>query len=72
MTLSQLFLDARIKKGISQQAVADAVRSTQGTISKIEKGQIPAIPIAFRLARFYGITYCDLEAAIECGNESDE
>lgn len=46
----------RVRK-LSQQELADAVGTTRQTITSIETGKyVASLPLAFKLARFFGKT----------------
>lgn len=46
----------RREKGLTQQALADAVNVTRATINAMERGTYnPSLELAFRLARFFKV-----------------
>lgn len=46
----------RTEKGMTQQALADAVGVTRATINAMEKGAYnPSLELAFRLARYFEV-----------------
>ncbi|MGD9162010.1 MAG: helix-turn-helix transcriptional regulator [Desulfobacteraceae bacterium] len=46
----------RKEKGLTQQALADAVNVTRATINAMERGAYnPSLELAFRLARFFKV-----------------
>ncbi|KFI46711.1 putative transcriptional regulator [Bifidobacterium bohemicum] len=56
-TLPQL----RSDKGLSQEALAEAVGVSRQTIISIEKGRFdPSLPLAFRLAELFDCTIEDI------------
>ena len=49
------------EKGLSQQALGDALGVSRQTINAIEQGRyLPSLPLAFSLARFFGAQVEDL------------
>ena len=47
----------RNKKGISQLILADAVKVSRQTINSLENGRYnPSITLAFKLARYFGVS----------------
>ncbi|WP_156191473.1 helix-turn-helix transcriptional regulator [Corynebacterium kalinowskii] len=53
--------EARKQRGLSQQALADALGVSRQTIISIEKGRFdPSLPLAFDLARFFDCHIEDL------------
>jgi putative transcriptional regulator len=47
--------DLRQERGLSQQALADAVEATRQTINAIEQEKYaPSLELAFRIARVFG------------------
>jgi len=58
--------DKRAEKGLTLDEVAKAVNTNVGNLSRIERGaQFPSPPLAFRLARFYGIELADVFASAD-------
>ncbi|MEJ5998064.1 helix-turn-helix transcriptional regulator [Corynebacterium sp. H130] len=52
---------ARKQRGLSQQALADALGVSRQTIISIEKGRFdPSLPLAFELAKFFDCQIEDL------------
>ena len=48
---------ARAEKGLSQQGLADALGVSRQTISSLETGRYnPSIFLAYKIARFFGMT----------------
>lgn len=51
----------RTARGLSQAALGDAVDVSRQTINAIETGRyLPSLPLAFALARFFGLQVEDL------------
>jgi putative transcriptional regulator len=49
--------ELRTAKGMSQQALGDALGVSRQTINAIEQGRYdPSLPLAIRLARHFGLT----------------
>ena len=49
--------ELRAAKGMSQQALGDALGVSRQTINAIEQGKYdPSLPLAIRLARYFGLT----------------
>jgi putative transcriptional regulator len=49
--------DLRSAKGMSQQALGDALGVSRQTVNAIEQGRYdPSLPLAIRLARYFGLT----------------
>ena len=49
--------ELRTAKGMSQQALGDALGVSRQTINAIEQGKYdPSLPLAIRLARHFGLT----------------
>lgn len=49
--------ELRTAKGMSQQALGDALGVSRQTINAIEQGRYdPSLPLAIRLARYFGLT----------------
>jgi putative transcriptional regulator len=49
--------ELRAAKGMSQQALGDALGVSRQTINAIEQGRYdPSLPLAIRLARYFGLT----------------
>jgi putative transcriptional regulator len=47
----------RIDKGMSQQALGEALGVSRQTVNAIEQGKYdPSLPLAIRLARYFGLT----------------
>lgn len=47
----------RRERGITQEELADALEVSRRTISSIENGRYnPSLELAFRIARFFGLT----------------
>lgn len=47
----------RSAKGLSQQALGEALGVSRQTINAIEQGRYdPSLPLAIRLARYFGLT----------------
>jgi putative transcriptional regulator len=47
--------ELRLARGLSQADVAQALRVSRQTVISIESGRyLPSLPLAFRLARFFG------------------
>ena len=48
--------ELRRERGVSQQALADAVGVTRQTIIAIEKGKyLPSLTLALKIAKFFGV-----------------
>jgi putative transcriptional regulator len=53
--------DHRQSSGISQASLAEAVGVSRQTINAIETGRyLPSLPLAFALARYFGVAVEDL------------
>ncbi|HJX77399.1 helix-turn-helix transcriptional regulator [Glutamicibacter sp.] len=53
--------DHRKKRGLSQQALADALGVSRQTIISLEKGRYdPSLPLAFKLSALFGCRIEDL------------
>ena len=53
--------EMRVKKGLTQQDLADLVSVSRQTIISLERGRYnPSIILAFRLARFFDVSVEDL------------
>ncbi|WOI53706.1 helix-turn-helix transcriptional regulator [Parvularcula sp. LCG005] len=51
----------RTERGLSQQALADALGVSRQTVISIEKGRYdPSLPLAFAIARVFGCQIEDL------------
>ncbi len=51
----------RAERGITQQALADAIGVTRATVVALEKGDYnPSLELAFRLARFFKLPLTDI------------
>ncbi len=49
--------ERRTERGLSQAELAKAVRVSRQTINSIETGRyVPSLPLAFALARFFGVS----------------
>jgi putative transcriptional regulator len=49
--------ELRAAKGMSQQALGDALGVSRQTVNAIEQGRYdPSLPLAIRLARYFGLT----------------
>lgn len=49
--------ELRNAKGMSQQALGDALGVSRQTVNAIEQGRYdPSLPLAIRLARYFGLT----------------
>lgn len=49
--------ELRSAKGMSQQALGDALGVSRQTVNAIEQGRYdPSLPLAIRLARYFGLT----------------
>jgi putative transcriptional regulator len=47
----------RTAKGLSQQALGEALGVSRQTVNAIEQGRYdPSLPLAIRLARYFGLT----------------
>jgi putative transcriptional regulator len=47
----------RAAKGLSQQALGEALGVSRQTVNAIEQGRYdPSLPLAIRLARYFGLT----------------
>ena len=47
----------RRERGITQEELADALEVSRQTVSSIENGRYnPSLELAFRIARFFGLT----------------
>lgn len=47
----------RTAKGMSQQALGEALGVSRQTVNAIEQGRYdPSLPLAIRLARYFGLT----------------
>ena len=62
--------ELRLARGLSQAEVAGAVGVSRQTVISIENGRyLPSLPLAFRLARFFGTT---LETLFELDDAEKE
>ena len=53
--------ELRTERGLSQGALGDAVGVSRQTINAIETGRyLPSLPLAFGLARYFGVAIEDL------------
>ena len=53
--------ELRKARKVTQQELADALRVTRQTIISLEKGRYnPSITLAFKLARYFGVTIEEL------------
>ncbi len=62
--------EVRARYGVSQEELAKAVGVTRQTIIAIEKGRyLPSLPLALKIARFFGLKVEDIfqldEACLE-------
>ncbi|MCK4177768.1 helix-turn-helix transcriptional regulator [Aciditerrimonas ferrireducens] len=49
--------EARLARGLSQADLAEALGVSRQTVISIERGRyLPSLPLAFRIARFFGST----------------
>jgi putative transcriptional regulator len=49
--------EQRIQRGMSQAELAAALDVSRQTVISIEGGRyLPSLPLAFRIARFFGVT----------------
>jgi putative transcriptional regulator len=49
--------EQRIRRGLSQAELAAALSVSRQTVISIESGRyLPSLPLAFSLARFFGLT----------------
>lgn len=55
-----LLTESRVKVGLSMENVAKATGINAGTIKRYETGGEPGLSLAFRLAKFFGVTVYDL------------
>jgi putative transcriptional regulator len=62
--------ELRKKAGITQEELADRLEVSRQTINSLECGRYnPSINLAFRLARFFGVT---IEELFVYGEDNDE
>lgn len=53
--------ELRAERGISQQALAEALGVSRQTVISLEKGRYdPSLPLAFRLAQYFGLAIEDV------------
>lgn len=53
--------EARTARGLTQKALGEALEVSRQTINAIETGRYqPSLPLAFRMARHFGVTIEDL------------
>ncbi|MCI5957327.1 MAG: helix-turn-helix transcriptional regulator [Clostridiales bacterium] len=53
--------ELRLQRGIRQDELATALRVSRQTISSLENGRYnPSIQLAFKLARYFGMTVEDI------------
>lgn len=66
----------RVAAGLSQSKVGERLGKHESTVSRLEKGQIPATPYLGRLAEIYGVSVSRVQRAArqvarEAENASD-
>ena len=65
--VSNCIKEHRLRRGLSQQELAQAVGVSRQSINSIEKGRyIPSLPLALRLASFFN---CPTDALFELQEE---
>lgn len=73
MHLKNKVREYRLKKGMTQQQLADAVHVSTRTIISLEQGKYnPSIMLAYRLAVEFGTTIEDLYCLEENKKEEDK
>lgn len=73
MYLKNKVREYRLKKGMTQQQLADAVHVSTRTIISLEQGRYnPSIMLAYRLAVEFGTTIEDLYCLEENKKEEDK
>lgn len=61
MNLKNRLEELRKSKGISQEELATALEVSRQTISSLEKGRYnPSILLAFKIARYFGMSIEDI------------
>lgn len=61
MQLKNRLEEIRKKHGINQQELANALEVTRQTIGSLENGRYnPSIVLAFKIARYFGLTIEDI------------
>lgn len=56
----------RLKKGISQEKLAEAIDSHQVYISEIENGKkTPSLTVIYRIAQFFNLSLSEFAALVE-------
>ena len=72
MSLGQKIKQLRLEKGVSLQAVADAVEASKPHIWELERGtsKNPSLELVSKLATYFGVTI-DYLANIDDGNSDN-
>ncbi len=61
-----LLKDYRLRRGITQEELAKALGVTRQTIIAIEKGKyLPSLPLALKIAKFFGVHVEDIFKLVE-------
>ena len=64
--VAQTVRTLRQNKGISQEALAEAINSHQVYISEIENGKkIPSLPILYKTAKYFDLSLSQFAALVE-------
>ncbi len=60
-TVSNAVLEFRTKRGITQEALGEALEVTRQTVIAIEKGNYtPSVSLALKLGHFFGVRVEDI------------
>lgn len=66
VAVAETLRELRLKKGVSQEKLAEAIDSHQVYISEIENGKkIPSLSVIYKTAQFFNLSLSDFAALIE-------
>ena len=66
VAVAETLRELRLKKGVSQEKLAEAIDSHQVYISEIENGKkIPSLAVIYKTAQFFNLSLSDFAAMIE-------